>query len=116
MTPTRYNRFFRWSRLGVFDGFFVALIEQAGRSKCLMIDTTHFKAHRTAASLLKKGLSTPHIRRTKWGLNSKLHAICDRQGRPVRLHLTAEQVSDFKGADVLLVDLPNETEEIIGDR
>ncbi|MBS1004637.1 transposase, partial [Acetobacter thailandicus] len=37
-------------------------------------------------------------------------------GRPVRLHLTAGQVSDFKGADVLLADLPDKTEEIIGDR
>ncbi|AQS84644.1 transposase [Acetobacter aceti] len=49
-------------------------------------------------------------------MNSKLHAICDGQGRPVRLHLTAGQVSDFKGADVLLADLPDETEEVIGDR
>jgi transposase len=42
--------------------------------------------------------------------------VCDDQGRPVRLHLTAGQVSDFKGADVLLADLPDETEEVIGDR
>ncbi|MCI1243617.1 MAG: transposase [Acetobacter fabarum] len=40
----------------------------------------------------------------------------DDQGRPVRLHLTAGQVSDFKGADVLLADLPDEAEEVIGDR
>ncbi|AFW00277.1 transposase [Gluconobacter oxydans] len=53
---TLYNRFIRWSRLGVFDRIFVALTEQAGRSKRLMIDATHLKAHRTAASLLKKGL------------------------------------------------------------
>ncbi|BCK77306.1 transposase [Acetobacter aceti NRIC 0242] len=51
-----YNRFIRCSRLGVFDRIFVALTEQAGRSMCLMIDVTHLKAHRTAASLLKKGL------------------------------------------------------------
>ena len=50
---TLYNR---WSRLGVFDRIFTALTEQAGRSKRLMIDATHLKAHRTAASLLKKGL------------------------------------------------------------
>lgn len=49
-----YNRFVRWSRLGVFDRVFVALTEQAGRSKRLMIDATYFKAHRTSASLLKK--------------------------------------------------------------
>ena len=53
---TVYNRFIRWSRLGVFDRIFVSLTEQAGRSKRLMIDATHLKAHRTAASLLKKGL------------------------------------------------------------
>ncbi|GBR22584.1 IS5 family transposase [Gluconobacter japonicus] len=42
--------------------------------------------------------------------------MCDGQGRPVRLHLTAGQVSDFKGADVLLADLSDETEQVIGDR
>jgi transposase len=57
-----------------------------------------------------------HIGRTKSGLNSKLHVVCDDQGRPVRLHLTAGQVSDFRGADVLLADLPDKTEDVIGDR
>ncbi|WP_415421132.1 transposase [Acetobacter fabarum] len=57
-----------------------------------------------------------HIGRTKGGLNSKLHAVCDDRGRLVRLHLTAGQVSDFKGADVLLADLPDGTEKVIGDR
>ena len=42
--------------MGVFDRIFIALTEQAGRSTRLMIDATHLKAHRTAASLLKKGL------------------------------------------------------------
>ncbi|GBO81569.1 transposase [Acetobacter aceti NRIC 0242] len=53
---TLYNRFIRWSRLGVFDRIFVDLTEQTGRSKRLMIDETHLKAHRMASSLLKKGL------------------------------------------------------------
>ncbi|WP_182356614.1 IS5 family transposase [Komagataeibacter europaeus] len=113
---TLYNRFIRWSRLGVFDRIFAALSERAGRSKRLLIDATHLKAHRTAASLFKKGLFPRHIGRTKGGLNSKLHAVCDGQRRPVRLYLTAGQVSDFKGADVLLADLPEGTEEVIGDR
>ncbi|WP_408843251.1 transposase, partial [Acetobacter thailandicus] len=30
--------------------------------------------------------------------------------------MTAGQVSDFKGADLLLADLPDKAEEIIGDR
>ncbi|MCI1909780.1 MAG: transposase [Acetobacter fabarum] len=53
---TLYNRFIRWRLLGVFDRIFVSLTEQAGRSKRLMIDATHLKVHRTAASPLKKEL------------------------------------------------------------
>jgi len=53
---TLYNRFIRWSRLGVFDQIFAALACEDGPPNHLMIDATHLKAHRTAASLLKKGL------------------------------------------------------------
>lgn len=53
---TLYNRFVRWSRLGVFDRIFAGLAGQAGEPDILMIDATHLKAHRTAASLFKKGL------------------------------------------------------------
>ena len=53
---TLYNRFVRWSRLGVFDHIFAGLAGQAGEPDLLMIDATHLKAHRTAASLFKKGL------------------------------------------------------------
>jgi transposase len=53
---TLYNRFIRWSRLGVFDWIFAALSGEGPRPERIMIDATHLKAHRTAASLLKKGL------------------------------------------------------------
>jgi transposase len=53
---TLYNRFVRWSRMGVFDRIFQALAQARGTPERLMIDATHLKAHRTAASLLKKGL------------------------------------------------------------
>ena len=53
---TLYNRFVRWSRLGVFDRIFASLASERGAPEQLMIDATHLKAHRTAASLLKKGM------------------------------------------------------------
>lgn len=53
---TIYNRFIRWSRLGVFNRILSELAAQGGETDNLMIDATHLKAHRTAASLLKKGL------------------------------------------------------------
>lgn len=54
-SKTLYNRFIRWSKLGVFNRIFVALASMADTTERLMIDATHLKAHRTAASLLKKG-------------------------------------------------------------
>ena len=53
---TLYNRFMRWSRLGVFDRIFAALAGEGPKPERIMIDATHLKAHRTAAGLLKKGM------------------------------------------------------------
>ena len=51
---TLYNRFIRWSKLGVFDCIFRELVLHRRHGEAVMIDATHLKAHRTAASLLKK--------------------------------------------------------------
>jgi transposase len=53
---TIYNRFIRWSRLGIFNKIFATLAAESGEPDQLMVDATHLKAHRTAASLLKKGM------------------------------------------------------------
>ncbi len=39
-------------------------------------------------------------------MNTKLHAICDSQGRPLNLFVTAGQVSDDIGARALAGSLP----------
>jgi putative transposase len=44
-----------------------------------------------------------------------LHAVCDGTGRPLLLHLTAGQVSDYKGAEALLEKLPA-AKELLADR
>jgi transposase len=53
---TLYNRFVRWSRMGIFDRIFANLSAENGPPDRVMIDSTHLKAHRTAASLLKRGI------------------------------------------------------------
>jgi len=53
---TLYNRFRRWSEMGVFDRIFTELVSDDGPPGTLMIDATHLKAHRTASSLLKGGM------------------------------------------------------------
>ena len=39
-------------------------------------------------------------------MTSKLHAVCDGSGRPLRLALSEGQASDFKGAAILVEALP----------
>ena len=55
------------------------------------------------------------IGRTKGGMNTKLHAICDSRGRPLNLFITAGQVSDYVGARALCSSLPT-VGWLLGDR
>ncbi len=54
---TLYNRFVRWSRMGVCNRIFAVLAAEGGPPERIMIDSTHLKAHSTAASLLKGEVS-----------------------------------------------------------
>lgn len=53
---TLYNRFIRRSRMVVFDRIFAGLAGEWPKPERIMIDVTPLKAHRTAASLLEKGM------------------------------------------------------------
>lgn len=116
---TLYNRWKRWGDLGVFARMMEGLASEGGEEKVVMIDATYLKAHRTASSLrAKKGADDRRgrlIGRTKGGLNTKLHAVTDAKGRPLRFFMTAGQVSDYTGAAALLGSLPA-AEWLIADR
>jgi len=85
---TLYNRFVRWSEAGVFDRIFAALAAGGEATETVTIDATHLKAHRTAASLLKRGsfalyrthprrpqLQAPRSLRRRW---QALDPVADR--------------------------------------
>lgn len=48
-------------------------------------------------------------------MNTKLHAVTDTYGRPIRFFMTAGQASDDTGAAALLSSLPN-AEWLLADR
>lgn len=48
---TLYNRFTRWGRMGVWARMLADLAAEGQDTETVMIDATHLKAHRTAASL-----------------------------------------------------------------
>jgi transposase len=112
---TFYHRWKRWDDKEIFASMMVGLAANHAEKKTVMIDATYLKAHRTASSLgVKKG-GGRLIGRTKGGMNTKLHAICDSQARPLDLFVTAGQVSDYIGARALLGGLPK-VAWLLGDR
>ena len=48
-------------------------------------------------------------------MNSKLHAVCDGHGRPLIMLLSEGQMSDYKGAALMLAALPK-AKELLGDK
>ncbi len=93
----------------------MGLATEHGEEKTVVIDATYLKSHRSATSTGKKGGRGRLIGRTKGGMNTKLHAVSDSQGRPISFFVTAGQVSDYIGARALLSSLPN-VEWLLGDR
>ncbi|MCP3397140.1 IS5 family transposase [Bradyrhizobium sp. CCGB20] len=63
----------------------------------------------------KKGVLSRCIGRTKGGLNSKLHVVCNDVGKPLVMLLSEGQMSDRKGARVMLGALPPAS-ALIADR
>src|SRR6202042_2505330 len=63
----------------------------------------------------KKGPVPRRIGRTKGGLNSKLHVVCDSRGRPLVMLLSEGQMSDYKGAALMLPAMPK-AKELLADK
>ncbi|WEQ50951.1 IS5 family transposase (plasmid) [Komagataeibacter oboediens] len=112
---TLYNRWKRWNAMGVFIRMMEGLATGKAEPQTIMIDATYLKAHRTAFELRLKRGSGRLIGRTKGGMNTKLHAVTDRNGRPLDFFMTAGQISDYTGAVALLDSLPP-AEWMLADR
>jgi len=77
-----------------------------------MIDSTIVRAHQHRAGAPKKDDDQP-IGRSKGGLSTKIHALVDALGNPLRFLLTPGQAHDLIGADALLPQMAAEV--LIGD-
>jgi transposase len=78
---TIYNRFNRWSRQGIWTDIFYALTGSTGRIGTMAIDSTHIKAHRSAAGA--KGGLRASDRTLAWWPHHK-NPRADRGSRPTR--------------------------------
>lgn len=79
-----------------------------------LIDRSLIRAHQHAAGG-KKGGADHAIGRSRGGLNTKIHAVVDQDGLPVRILLAAGQASNMTAAPDLLAGLPVPT-TVVADR
>jgi transposase len=112
---TIYNRLIRWSGLGVFSRIFAGLAAKDGKARPADDRRDASEGAPDGCQLFKKGPVPRHIGRTKGGLNSKLHAVCDGRGRPLVMLLSEGQMSDYKGAALMIDALPR-AKALLGDR
>src|SRR5262249_22743683 len=100
--PTKiYNRFVRWACRGIWENLFRQL---AGNGRCAdtqMIDSTHVKAHRSAAGG-KRGEQKQAVGRSRGGRNTKIHALADAKGRLLAILLTGGEAHDCPVAERLI--------------
>jgi transposase len=96
---TCYNRFVRWRKAGVWDRIMDSLAA-AHDAAVQMIDTSIVRVHQHAACIAKN--RSQSMGRSRGGLTSKIHAVVDTNGLPVRLGLTAGEAHDNRLALSLL--------------
>jgi transposase len=83
---TCYNRFVRWRRAGVW-GQIMGALTATHDVAVQMIDTSIIRVHQHAACITRNKRQS--MGRSRGGLTSKIHAVVDTNGLPVRLALSA---------------------------
>ena len=94
-----YQRYAYWCGKGHFERLFQG-VQQPDLEE-VMLDSTCCRAHQASAGARKK--SGPQaIGITRGGLNTKINAVCDALGNPLRFVLTPGQRHDSKPVPELL--------------
>jgi transposase len=94
-----YQRYAYWCNKGHFERLFQG-VQQPDLEE-IMVDSTCCRAHQSSAGA-RKTSGPQAIGITRAGLNTKIHAICDALGNPLRFVLTPGQRHDSKPVPELL--------------
>ncbi|HBO8767057.1 TPA: IS5 family transposase [Pseudomonas aeruginosa] len=108
---TVYQRFRGWRNQGTFDQMLKRLHLRLNEQGLIdlqtwMIDSTAVRATRASSGARKKGGAdepADHaLGRSRGGLTTKIHMLCDANGIPLRFLLSGGQASDISYAQPLL--------------
>jgi transposase len=90
---TCYNRFVRWRRASVC-GRIIDALAAAHDAAVQMIDTSIVRVHQHGACITRNRRQS--MGRSRGGLTSKIHALVDGNGLPVRLALSPGEAHDVR--------------------
>lgn len=99
---TCYNRFNRWRRAGIWDNILAAVTDRRD-ADVQMLDTSIVRVHQHASCVTE--CESNCTGRSRGGLTTKIHAVVDAKGLPLRLALSAGQDHDSLLAGDLLTEL-----------
>lgn len=95
-----YSRFRRWSKAGIIDNIYYAFAHRLPRRCIAMIDSTFSKAQRCAASM-RADNENRQLGRSRGGITTKIHLLCNSDGLPMDFCITGGHVADIKAAPEL---------------
>jgi len=108
-----HKRFKEWSDKGIWEKFFESFKEDPDM-EWVMIDSTIVRAHACSAGYGKDSQDKEALGRSKGGFTTKIHAIVDALGNPLKLVLTAGQRHDITQANVLMENIKGSL--LMGDK
>lgn len=100
---TCYSRFRRWMRAGIWDGLMDALTNPS-HDGVTMIGGASVRVHHLAATL-KADHQDRCLGRSRGGLTTKIHAVTDGKGLPIKIVITPGNAHDLMAASELINDL-----------
>jgi transposase len=86
---TLYNRWKRWGAASVFKCMMEGSTTASAEPQTVMIDATYLRRTARPRACGLKGDFGRMIGRTKGGMNTKLHAFADANGRPLSFFMSA---------------------------
>ncbi len=109
---TVFNRFNRWSKLGVWESLF-DLIRGESDDEWNFMDGTYIKAHQHSSGGIE-ALEEKTIGRSRGGNTTKIHMLTDAHGNPKTFDITTGSAHDVSVAPKLVQQSTGE--HIVGDK
>jgi transposase len=103
-----YKRFKRWQQKGVWERV-LQLCQKDPDTEHVMVDATIIRAHACSAGYEKEGNAKHALGRSKGGFTTKVHALCDGLGNPLKFILTPGQRADITQGDELIKGIESTT-------